>query len=459
MTMMMTIVARPIQIPDFSASIEKPEIPPSTYEARCRAAFQRAARDWLVVYGDREHFANMMFLSGFDPRFEEALLLLGAGERRVLVVGNECLSYADEARLPGTEVVLCQSLSLMGQDRSAKPKLADVLRAVGLRTGDSIAIAGWKYLEPEEWDGETHPGSFVPAYMVDVLKRIVGNSGAVTDETAILMHPETGLRAAVDADQIAAFEWAAARSSVALWRIITGIRSGESELKAASRMRYAGDPLSVHTMLASGGSSHKIQGLRSPTARRLQRGDGVVAAIGMWGGLSARGGLLAEEDDAFLKTASGYFEGLIAWYDTADIGARGGEVFDAVAEALARTGLRSALNPGHLTGHDEWVHTPIRPRSKERIASGMPFQVDIIPAPMPAGWTLNCEDAVTFADSKLRAELRARHTAVSNRIDERRAFIQDVLGVQLKETILPMSAIPLCLPPFWLSSHMLLTRA
>jgi hypothetical protein len=454
----MTVVARPIKIPDFSASIEKPEIPPGTYATRCRAAFERAARDWLVVYGDREHFANLMFLSGFDPRFEEALLLLGASERRVLVVGNECLSYADEARLPEMEVVHCQSLSLMGQDRSAKPKLADVLRDVGLGTGDSIALVGWKYLEPEEWDSETQPGSFVPAYMVDVLKRIVGNSGVVTDETAVLMHPESGLRATVDADQIAAFEWAAARSSAALWRVITGIRPGDSELKAAGRMRYAGEPLNVHTMLASGGSGYRIQGLRSPTARRLQRGDGVVAAIGMWGGLCARGGLLTEENGAFLKTASGYFEGLIAWYDSADIGAQGCDVFDAVADALARTGLRSALNPGHLTGHDEWVHTPIRPGSKERIASGMPFQVDIIPVPMPTGWTLNCEDAVTFADSNLRAELRARHTAVSNRIDERRAFIQDMLGVELKETILPMSAIPLCLPPFWLSSHILLTR-
>jgi hypothetical protein len=138
------------------------------------------------------------------------------------------------------EVVHCQSRSLMGQVRSAKPKLSDVLRAVGLVTGDSIAIVGWKYLEPEEWDGETQPGSFVPAYMVDVLKRIVGNSGVVTDETAVLMHPESGLRATVDADQIAAFEWAAARSSAALWRAITGIRSGDSELKAAARMGYAG---------------------------------------------------------------------------------------------------------------------------------------------------------------------------------------------------------------------------
>jgi len=38
--------------------------------------------------------ANIMFLSGFEPRFEEAFLLLGANGRRVLIAGNECESYA-----------------------------------------------------------------------------------------------------------------------------------------------------------------------------------------------------------------------------------------------------------------------------------------------------------------------------------------------------------------------------
>ena len=31
----------------------------------------------LVVYADREHFANMAYLTGFDPRFEESILIIG----------------------------------------------------------------------------------------------------------------------------------------------------------------------------------------------------------------------------------------------------------------------------------------------------------------------------------------------------------------------------------------------
>jgi hypothetical protein len=62
--------------------------------------------DWLVVYADREHLANIAFLSGYDPRFEEALLLLGPRDQRVLVVGNEGEAYAPLAGLPGLDIAL-----------------------------------------------------------------------------------------------------------------------------------------------------------------------------------------------------------------------------------------------------------------------------------------------------------------------------------------------------------------
>ena len=240
----------------------------------------------------------------------------------------------------------------------------------------------------------------------------------------------------------------AARASAAVWRIVTGTRLGLSELEAASCMGYAGEVLTAHVMYATGDSSHPVIGLRSPGGRILSRGDGVTAGVGFWGGLSARAGLIAEADEAFLKTAAAYFGGLIAWYEAADIGATGKVIFEAVEAALARGGLRSALNPGHLTGHDEWTHTPVRPGSDDRIASGMPFQVDIIPTPMRAGWALNCEDGVVFADAALRAELKARHPAVAERIEARRRFVRDELGIAIRDSILPLSSTPLCLPPF-----------
>jgi hypothetical protein len=239
---------------------------------------------------------------------------------------------------------------------------------------------------------------------------------------------------------------------------LSGVKIGDTEYGAVSRMTYQGEPFNVHLMLASGDASSPVVGLRSPGTRKLERGDGIVGAVGLWGGLSARGGLLSDHDEGFLKIASAYFEGLVAWYEAADIGKPGGEIFAAVTDALARGGLRSALNPGHLTGQDEWVHSPIQPGYAGQISSGMPFQVDIIPVPMRTGHALNCEDPVVFADHTLRREVAVRHPAVATRIAERRAFMSTVIGVDLKESVLPLSSTPLCLAPFWLKPSLVLSR-
>jgi hypothetical protein len=451
------VVLRDVAVSSFGVPLQAPRIPASTYEKRCREAYARAGCDWLVVYADREHLANIAFLSGYDPRFEEALLLLGPRDRRVLVVGNEGEAYAPLADLPGLETVLAQSMSLMGQDRSRKPDLASVLRQAGLSRGQTIGLVGWKYFEPREWN-ESGPGMFVPHFLVVMVSKIAGGTEALKDVTAVLMHPASGLRSTIDADQIALYEWGAARASAAVWRIVTGTRVGVRELEAASAMGYAGEVLSAHVMYATGDARNDVVGLRSPGGRIVSRGDGVAAAVGFWGGLSARAGLVADHDDAFLKAAIAYFNGLVAWYEAANIGVAGEEVFAAVATALARGDLSSALNPGHLTGHDEWIHTPIREGSSERIVSGMPFQVDVIPTPLRTGWALNCEDGVVFADPALRAELRARHPEVSERIEARRGFVRDELGIAIRDSILPLSSTPLCLPPFWLAPGRLLAR-
>lgn len=453
----MTFTLRSIRLPDFVIPHSRPEIPPVTYAARTDEAHRRAGTDWLVVYADREHLANMAFLTGFEPRFEEALLLIGKSGRRVLVTGNESGSYAVLAGLPGVEIVLCQSLSLLGQPREAAPNLEDVLGEIGIRAGDTIGLVGWKYLGPEEWRGRL-PTFQVPAFIVDTLRVVVGDPYAVTDATSVMMHPQDGLRAVVDVHEIAAMEWGAARASAAVWRIVQGAREGDNEFVAAGRMGYAGEPLSCHVMFASASPGSPVIGLRSPNGRMLSKGDGVTTAVGYWGGLSCRAGLFTDHDDAFLDTAQAYFRGLLEWYDVADIGVTGGDIFAGVTEALDEHGLDQALNPGHLVGHDEWVHTPVRPGSTETIRSGMPFQVDIIPVPMKDNWALNHEDSVTFADAGLRAELATLYPDVHARIEARRIFVRDVIGVDLKPSILPMSHAPLALPPFWLASDKILVR-
>src|SRR4051812_33376533 len=331
----MTITWRDLPLPDFGTAEERPEIPAGVYAARCQRAYQAAGADWLIVYGDREHFANLAYLTGFDPRFEEAILLLGAYDRRVLLVGNEGLDYATLLNL-SVEVVLCQSLSLPGQDRSLVPRLDMVLRGAGIGAGQTLALIGWKYLTPEEWTGRL-PGLFAPAMLVDMLRDLAGDPAALRDATPVLLHPTEGLRAHLEVEQIAAFEWTAARATAAVGRIQRGMQPGLTEFQAVGNMGYQGDLLATHVLFASG--TGPIVGLRSPGTRQIARGDGVSSAVGLWGGLCARAGVVDDADQDFLdRIAIPYFRGVVAWYETVGVGVAGGTIHERVASALAEGG-------------------------------------------------------------------------------------------------------------------------
>jgi hypothetical protein len=300
-----TVSLRALALPDFGVSNERPELPEAEYERRIAAVREAVDSEWVVVYGDREHFANLAYLTGFDPRFEEAVLVLGPENSRHLLVGNEGLDYGIEVAVPRLDMVLCQSLSLMGQDRSKSPSLRQCLSDIGIRSGDRIGVVGWKYFSPEEWEGPSQ-GIAVPAFLLDTLRDLVRDDGVVEDVTAALLAPDEGLRSRASADQIAIFEWAASRATRAVMRVVSNTRPGITELEAISFMGYEGEPLSAHIMFASG--SGEIVGLRSPTARTVREGDAVTTAIGYWGGLGCRAGLLRSgEDAAFTRAGSALF--------------------------------------------------------------------------------------------------------------------------------------------------------
>src|SRR5687768_1104428 len=88
-----------IALPDFGLPQSQPEISGVEYENRIELARARASQaglDFLLIYGDREHFANLAYLTDHDPRFEEALLVISSkGGRPILLLGNEGLGYAE----------------------------------------------------------------------------------------------------------------------------------------------------------------------------------------------------------------------------------------------------------------------------------------------------------------------------------------------------------------------------
>ena len=447
----MKISLKSIPLAISSNPAARPGIPVATYEARAAALIAEAHADWVIVYGDREHCANLVYMCGFDPRFEEAALVLGPGGKRVLIVGNEGLGYTSMSILP-VEVALCQSFSLMGQPRASAPRLEGVLRGIGLSSGAVVALVGWKYLEADEIDDPEQP-AFVPAFMPVVIKRIIGNAGALRDGTAALMHPVRGLKSHNNAAQIAAFEWSAARVSACVLRAVGAARPGMTEHQVAAAMGYEGDALSCHTMMATAGPDAPVIGLCSPSTRVIAWGDGASTAMGLHGSLCARAGLVRDtvEPVFFEKLVAPYYSAIATWWQTMRIGVAGGAVHDAVLGALAGAAFQPALNPGHLVSIDEWTHTPIRPGSAEAVASGMVFQCDIIPSPTPNGQALNCEDTVAIADPGLRAELRAGYPDLWKRIEQRRALMRDALGITLADEMLPLSTGPGYLAPFWMA--------
>src|SRR5207248_1259727 len=158
--------------------------------------------------------------------------------------------------------------------------------------------------------------------------------------------PVDGLRALSSADQLAAFEWAAARASRAVASIVAAAEPGAGEHEVLARMGYAGEPLSAHVMFASG--LDLTTGLRSATGRLLDLGDPVTTAVGFWGGLCCRAGLLAPADarsDYLDRVAAPYWRAIATWYETVRIGATGGEIDAAVRGSLAGREFGSALNP------------------------------------------------------------------------------------------------------------------
>jgi peptidase M24-like protein len=455
-------MSRPVQLgtvalPDFGVPERRPAIQAAEHHARMDALQNALGSRWIVVYGDREHFANLTFLCGFDPRFEEALLLLGPVRR--LVVGLEGEAYAG-VTTADLDVVVCPSLSLMGQDRSSGPTLESVLREAGLRDGDDVAVVGWKALGAAEW-GLPVPAIAAPAFLVDLLRHVAG-AERVTDATLALTAPTTGLRVRNSATQLAAFEWAAARSSAAVQSIVGAARPGATEQAVVSAMRYAGEPLSAHVMFSSG--PEVAVGLRSPTTRTLADGEAVTTGVGFWGGLTCRAGRLSNgtttEDVAYLeRMALPYWHAVATWYEHVTVGVSGGAVHAAVLRSLEGAGFAPALNPGHLVHLDEWVHSPIRPEASDRLASGMALQCDIIPSSNRPGWVANCEDTVALADAELRGELEREYPSVWARIAARRAFMADILGVRLADDVLPLSNAPAWFPPFWLTPDRTVVRS
>ena len=437
-----------------------PEVPASLYPVRVEALRGRAdARgyDRIVVYADREHSANLSFLTGFDPRFEEAILVLGPVGRPIILVGNECFGMAGAAALP-MERVLYQELSLPSQPRDRSKALVEILRDAGVAAGAKVGLVGWKAPRDRSWIE-------APAFLVETLRSIVGAAGLVENATDLLVDAADGLRVINEPAQIAAFEHAAGETSNGVRNLLFGLRPGMREREAVRLLEWSGSPLSCHLMLTAGERARL--GLLSPGDRVIERGDPLTVAFGIWGALNCRAGFVVEGAaelpvgiaDYVERLVGPYFEAVAEWYEALHVGQTGGELQAIIDRRLSDPFFGIFLNPGHQLHLDEWINSPVGPGSRIELRSGMVMQVDIIPATRTPWFTTNIEDGIALAEAALRAELAAAYPDMWERIQARRRFMRDVLGIDLHPDVLPFSNIPAYLPPFLLRPDRAMTMA
>jgi hypothetical protein len=446
-----------LTLPDFGMPATEPLLTRSIYEQRLtklRRKMMEHERDAVVIYGDREHVANISWASGYDPRFEEAILIVLRQGKPLLLAGNEGFPYAETAQ--GVfDRALWQPLSLMGQPRDRYQPLERMFQQAGLRSGMSIGLAGWKGFETEE--GVFDPHWFeTPHYLVSELQKL----GNVVNAALLFMHPTEGLRATNELEQLACFEYAATLSSSAIRDAIRAARPGMSEYEFCAALGVRGFPQSTHINMCSGPRAK--YGLPSPSTRVMENGDPVVVGLGLMGALNCRAGFLARDAndlppairDYIEKLVVPYFSAAVAWYEALGIGAEGGTLYDAAMRHVGDPFFGIGLNPGHLIHIDEWVHSPIRKGSRMKLASGMTLQCDIIPATGTDYFMSNIEDGVALADEPLRKAFAAQYPEAWQRIEARRRFMIETLGIRLKPEVLPFSNMAAWLPPFWLSPQL-----
>lgn len=86
----------------------------------------------------------------------------------------------------------------------------------------------------------------------------------------------------------------------------------------------------------------------------------------------------------------------------------------------------------------------------------MLFQVDFIPSQTGHNG-VSAESTVLLADDELKQAIRADYPDMWKRIESRRAYLRDELGIQLPEDVLPMAGTLAYYRPYMLNDEYALT--
>jgi hypothetical protein len=448
--------------PDFG--VGDPPPPAGLAEIKNRISLVRARMEQkgfshLIVYGDREHFANIMYVTGLDPRYEEAILILGLDQDPLLLLGNECYSYAKVSPLYRSGEMRTekyQPLSLLNQPRDESRMLKEIILSEGIRRTSIVGCVGWKYFAADEHP-DCHRAMEIPSFIVDTLRETVCYEN-IKNATDIFMNPENGLRTFASPTEIAYFEYTNSSASEGVKNMIFNLREGMRDSELASFCRFNGYPLSCHMTLLTGAT--RELGLTGPVGAIIRRGDPLAMNLGYWGSNVCRAGWAVSSSRelpslarSYVDSFAGrYFEVMYEWFQLLRIGIPGRALWQLIHEKLPEEIFGISLNPGHLIHLDEWLSSPVFRDSSISLHSGMVVQSDVIPV-SPHYFSTRMEDGYVIADVSLRRQIQQEYPETYARCLRRRDFVNECLGFDLADEVLPLSNMPAIVPPYFFAPN------
>lgn len=340
--------------------------------------------------------------------------------------------------------------------------LQNLLAMAGVTASQKTGVAGWKLFRI---DPQSDPYSFdVPAFILDAVRNAAGGKENVVNATGLFIAPENGARCINNANEVAFYEYGANLASSSLMAALDAIAPGKSEKEVGQLL--AGDGQQGNVIMIAATGDRFAHASLYPSDKVIRHGDKFSLTVGYKGGLSSRAAYVvaSEEElpqdvaDWLPRLAIPYYHTVVTWLENLHIGMRGGDLYRLVEETLEQKTWNWHLNPGHLVADEEWLCSPVYPDSAVPLASGMLFQIDIIPSLSGYGGS-SIEDTVALADEALRRELESQYPQVWQRMVARKKYLAEVLKIRLSDDVIVLSNTVGYLRPFLLDKTRALVKA
>jgi Xaa-Pro aminopeptidase len=459
---MVTIKQCPLEI--ITEETEYPfYLPDSIYTQRVNLLRDRMARtgtEYVIIFGDREHFANIEYFTRYDCRFEEGLFILSAKGEKTIVVGNEGMSYSRYIPFE-TNRILFRHFSLQGQPRNGTPALRQIFADVGINKNSKVGVIGFKYFNAGEVEDPGHTYD-VPAYIMEELFRTADEKNVVNFTSHLTSLPD-GIRMIIRTPEEAAYiEYQAVKTANVIRRLLKAAKPGMNEAELACYARCDLSPWQMYPLVNFGTLSVSL-GLRSPDSRlTLFLGDVFGLCYSQRGSLCSKVGIAAYDEATVAGCLKGriesfygkHWQAVAAWLAALKTGVTGGQLYNAVMDIIGGDEFGVTLNPGHYIGMDEWTNSSCSPESDLPVVSASVLQTDIIASRSDPVMTAICEDTVIVADVDFRKTLKQAYPGVYARIEKRTGMVRELLNIPVSGDVLAVSPLTGIMFPYMLNTSL-----